>query len=274
MFSCNCTANFTGYRCEKRVDPCTAFKPCRNGGTCTPQGYNFTCACAAGFAGDTCTDETTLGFDGTTSMTLRLGEASALNVSLSFRTIFADGVLLSESTKWTLALTSGKLEVTWLDSVLFELGSGGAFSDSRWHSVSLVVNEVSISASVGKATCVQRCSNKTDIPPALTAALSSGTRLVVGGTPGTSERSGFIGSIRDLAVNDVTYYPGVSGVNASNVITGFQRHNVCSPEPCVHGTCKDLWTKYECVCDRNWTGRNCTEGKFEAGVIRMNDPSV
>ena len=33
---------------------------CKNGGTCTPDGYSFTCTCAAGYTGDSCENQATI----------------------------------------------------------------------------------------------------------------------------------------------------------------------------------------------------------------------
>lgn len=261
---CVCDSNHTGERCQSRIDPCTAYQPCQNRGNCTvTSDFNFTCSCPEGFAGDTCINKTTLGFDGTTSMTISLAEVS-FNISFSFQTVLPDGVLVLEPTKWTMALRSGYLEVIWGNSVLFSLGSENSYSDSQWHMVLLSVDQNYISAAVDQGTCSENCSNKTKLPMEKSAALSTETKLFVGGASGAWDRSNFTGSIRDFMVNEQQYYPGVSGVVLNDAVPDFLRRNVCLPDPCINGECKDLWTRYQCECHRNWTSTNCTEGKFSS----------
>ena len=64
------------------------------------------------------------------------------------------------------------------------------------------------------------------------------------------------------------FFLGINGVNATGIDQGYQRQNVCSPDPCVNGACKDLWTRYSCECDRYWTSTNCTERKLIT-ILRM-----
>lgn len=43
-YSCQCTDGFTGLNCNKRQDPCSP-NPCKSGGQCRRQGFNFQCIC-------------------------------------------------------------------------------------------------------------------------------------------------------------------------------------------------------------------------------------
>ncbi|GJQ86646.1 ft [Trypoxylus dichotomus] len=52
-YQCQCTDGFTGQNCNKRQDPCTP-NPCKSGGQCRRQGYNFQCICPASKDGKYC----------------------------------------------------------------------------------------------------------------------------------------------------------------------------------------------------------------------------
>lgn len=52
-FTCNCAPGFTGTTCSTDVDECQS-SPCQNGGTCTDLLNAFLCDCVAGYAGRTC----------------------------------------------------------------------------------------------------------------------------------------------------------------------------------------------------------------------------
>ena len=54
-YSCNCTNDFMGERCELPIGQCS-FLPCANGGTCIPMDSSaYTCTCPSGFTGPNCT---------------------------------------------------------------------------------------------------------------------------------------------------------------------------------------------------------------------------
>ncbi len=139
-YMCICGSNHTGVNCDKLLDPCTALTPCRNGATChVTSDFNYTCACADGYAGRSCTNATTVGFDGTSSMTLTIPQTT-INISFSFQTIFREGVLVSQSNAWLLSLVDGKLQLVCTDSRRCDFGEPGMFSDSNWHRVEVIDN--------------------------------------------------------------------------------------------------------------------------------------
>ncbi|XP_017783736.1 PREDICTED: cadherin-related tumor suppressor [Nicrophorus vespilloides] len=52
-FSCQCTDGFTGPNCNHKQDPCLP-NPCKSGGQCRRQGFNFQCICPANKDGKFC----------------------------------------------------------------------------------------------------------------------------------------------------------------------------------------------------------------------------
>ena len=203
QYNCICDSNYTGVNCESLVDPCTALKPCRNGATCRViSDSNYTCTCAEGYAGRLCTDRTTLGFDGTSFMTVPVPSSSS-KISFSFQTNVPEGVLVSQSSAWTLSLVSGKLQLTCMDSCQIE--QPGTFNDFNWHGVGVFFDGSSVTANVTASRCTAQCeSSRTR------RSVTAESSLVVGADAAEdSKEAKFVGSIRDFSVNDVTYYPGI-----------------------------------------------------------------
>ena len=205
QYKCNCSSNYTGKNCDIRIDPCTALSPCKNGAVChVISDFNYTCACAAGFVGKLCTNRTTWGFDGTSSISVPISENTA-NISLSFKTIFPDGALVSQSSSWALSLVSGKLRLMCGTSSTCEVMETGVLTDSNWHRVQVLTNESHVTAMVDSSqSCVKHCRSSR-----VRRADDSRSKLVVGANAGDSDQPKYVGSIRDFSVNDVKYYPGL-----------------------------------------------------------------
>ncbi|XP_076590808.1 protocadherin Fat 3-like isoform X6 [Chaetodon auriga] len=55
-FSCSCSPQYTGGRCEMEITACVP-NPCQNGGACKPIGNAFFCSCRRGFKGLTCEED-------------------------------------------------------------------------------------------------------------------------------------------------------------------------------------------------------------------------
>lgn len=203
QYKCICDSNHTGMNCEKLVDPCTAMAPCKNSATCLviPE-YNYTCACAEGYAGVHCTDITTLGFDGESSMTISVTQPTN-SISFSFQTQSSEGVLVSQSETWVLALVLDTLEVLRTDSPECKIGEPGTFTDSNWHKVELLIHSssvtVNVSNGIGRVNCGTSRTRR---------AVSPHSQLVVGADSGATNLPQYVGNIRDFSVNDVKYYPG------------------------------------------------------------------
>nr|XP_046244015.1 protocadherin Fat 3a isoform X3 [Scatophagus argus] len=55
-FTCSCSPQYTGGRCEMEITACVP-NPCRNSGTCKPIGNAFLCSCRRGFKGLSCEED-------------------------------------------------------------------------------------------------------------------------------------------------------------------------------------------------------------------------
>ncbi|KAG8002320.1 Protocadherin Fat 3 [Nibea albiflora] len=55
-FSCSCSPQYTGGRCEMEITACVP-NPCQNGGVCKPIGNAFLCSCRRGFKGLNCEED-------------------------------------------------------------------------------------------------------------------------------------------------------------------------------------------------------------------------
>ncbi|RZB38885.1 sushi, von Willebrand factor type A, EGF and pentraxin domain-containing protein 1-like [Asbolus verrucosus] len=55
QYTCNCSENYIGSHCEKKVSKCDS-NPCLNNGICQENPTNFTCICRRGYKGALCQD--------------------------------------------------------------------------------------------------------------------------------------------------------------------------------------------------------------------------
>ena len=85
-------------------------------------------------------------------------------------------------------------------------------------------------------------------------------------TPASCQNSGICidGNMTHICDCSSTYY---EGVNCENLIDN------CAPDPCVHGQCNNSVGNYSCICDGNYSGRNCTNCEIicnNNGIVSSN----
>ncbi|XP_048587268.1 neurogenic locus notch homolog protein 1 isoform X1 [Nematostella vectensis] len=256
-FSCNCTANYTGRQCEYLKTRCRPINPCLNGGRCIDIGFeNFTCDCSAGFGGPLCENSTTVSLNGSSYLTFD-GSQSEFMVALEFRTTLPDGVLVHDSeSKFLLQLREGAIEISnGASSAAIE----AALSDGNWSGiVGLNVTQSHLHLSINTSSVsIARINRKNP-------------KLFIGGyLESLEKRRNLIGCIRDVKVNSVVKLP--SEMELVRVSMGCPREEVCSPDPCTHGTCIDEWLTYRCACDR---GPNCNTGLIATAEVNDQNSTI
>lgn len=79
----------------------------------------------------------------------------------------------------------------------------------------------------------------------------------------SSVTQGLIGCFRGLVVNgEILDIYSYMSVHLSEIIKDCKP--TCDPNPCKNGAkCKELWSKYECVCENPWAhlGQHCENSK-------------
>ena len=132
-YQCLCTSEYGGKNCSELLIGCVT-NDCVNGATCQPfyneadDLHSYTCACPPGFRGVTCEISTTATFQETSYVTHNATAGSSeLDVSLSFRTTLADGVLV-----YNLA-DEDYLLLSLQDGDTLELRYRNSFKNERLH---------------------------------------------------------------------------------------------------------------------------------------------
>jgi protein crumbs len=79
----------------------------------------------------------------------------------------------------------------------------------------------------------------------------------------------FTGCIQDIVVNDMKiteedFKKEERGVEQVNTEPGCPRKDQCNPNPCQNeGVCTDLWSTYQCSCNRPFLGSSCQYSKLK-----------
>ena len=259
-FKCNCSSNYTGRFCEIKKTSCQPDNPCLNNGTCKlhPQGFNFSCECAPGFAGPRCENITTVGFSGLSFMSFPLNK-TPFELSFQFRTTLTNGLLAADSTNnFLVFLDKGNVTVVF-DKEVTKLSAGQTanLNNGLWHTVHINISGVSVSIIVDNSSCGQHCEASYTLNKQVNI-----THLHLGGSPFTPSYDDSVlynltGCIQDVVIDRHTVIPTDTKVLLVNITTGCPRQEVCASNPCAHGKCVDEWIKYRCECARRWIGPQC-----------------
>lgn len=146
----------------------------------------------------------------------------------------------------------------------YDLGSGAAeisgdfrIDDDQWHLIS-----VSRNGQYGELT-VDNSATYVGSSPGNHTMLMLGSFIYVGGLGATiAQLSGFVGCIREVQVNNVTFDLLEGSIEAADI--GQCNTPACSYVLCLNGgTCidQDMFS-YTCQCTEGFVGQNCETSNF------------
>lgn len=69
---------------------------------------------------------------------------------------------------------------------------------------------------------------------------------------------GFVGCMKDLHIDQQTINLADMVHNNGSIAGCPEKRDFCLSNPCKNGgTCLNGWGSYQCICDKQWTGKNC-----------------
>uniref|UniRef100_A0A8C5H0Y5 Crumbs cell polarity complex component 2 n=1 Tax=Gouania willdenowi TaxID=441366 RepID=A0A8C5H0Y5_GOUWI len=289
-YSCECPAGFLapgdlpwgGPHCEVRLRGCVDHT-CQNGATCLPWldhgQHGHTCVCPHGFYDDQCSTPTTFSFSSPNFIHIQLlldsrrrrgvdhQDHEGVGVQLRFRTTLSNMLLFFRGDADTYVF---------LEVVDGGLHAKAACEGSEWGVVyHAPVNDgdwqearVSMDGGLGLVLRGSACDrNECEVVDDGADEFQSSealAHLYVGGAPDdllqhSLSAAGFVGCIEDLMIDFKPFLPNTLA-EEQHLELGCSKTEWCRPDPCHgHGLCVDLWTRYQCDCQRPFHGDSCSE---------------
>ncbi|XP_071948886.1 uncharacterized protein [Antedon mediterranea] len=266
-------ATSTGQAGCDRVEQCKA-DTCSGQGRCIDLWWTFSCDCDPTWTGPTCNNSlipATFSNEQTTSYAVFTQTANITDftsLELSFKTRKSSGLLFySElgSAYIAVELVDGKVTVA--SSFSSPIQSVDMYNDAIYHYLNIFKDTTSLSLLIDSDVHIN--ASAADEP------LLFSTHYVGGFTPSLPQGvigDFFKGCIVDVRYNEIhfEFFPvnipdftlnSLSmSASSSQVLEGCVSDDTCISVPCTNnGTCSITFNDYECMCPRNFKGKNCSE---------------
>ena len=190
--------------------------------------------------------------------------SDVMNIDIALRPNASEGIIFYSSqlmnTSYILISLEGGIPV-----LRYDLGSGVAtiisdyrIDDDQWHLIS-----VSRNGQYGELTVDNNATYVETSPGNSIILMSSGLTYVGGVSTVLVQRPvGFVGCIREVQVNNVTFDLLEDNVEAADI--GQCNTPACSYIQCLNGgTCDDqAMFSYKCQCREGFVGQNCETSNF------------
>lgn len=270
-YECVCEEGYGGKNCSVPLTGCLGVE-CFNGGTCEALLFNetihdFKCHCEHGFTGRNCEEPTTVSFSGNSYIVINSQREEGYELAFRFRTTLPNGILAvgQGETYIKLELLKGQLN---LHSSLLNkwegIFAGSDLNDGQWQNVRMAVNDSHVLLAANDEVTVHPITLVRSTNSSETSFNTSFSTTVLGGATSTLRilfkgAPFFTGCMEDVVLDDEVLIPRTVPQPMRDLVQdGCPRVEQCAPNPCMNeGQCHDLWTKYECTCQRPYLGDTC-----------------
>ena len=188
------------------------------------------------------------------------------NIDIALRPNASEGIIFYSSQLMNTRYISITLEGG-IPVLRYDLGSGAAIisgdyriDDDQWHLISVSRND-----QYGELTVDNNATYVGTSPGDHIMLMSSGLIYIGGLGAAAADGSGFLGCIREVQVNNVTFNLIEDNVEAADI--GQCNTPACSYIQCLNGgTCVDqTMFSYTCQCTDGFVGQNCETSNFTCG---------
>ena len=185
------------------------------------------------------------------------------NIDIALRPNASEGIIFYSSQLMNTCYISITLEGG-IPVLRYDLGSGAAeisgdyrIDDDQWHLISVSRND-----QYGELTVDNNATYVGTSPGDHTMLMSSGLLYIGGLGAAAADGSGFVGCIREVQVNNVTFNLIEDNVETADI--GQCNIPACSYIQCLNGgTCVDQdMLSYTCQCTEGFVGQNCETSNF------------
>ena len=185
------------------------------------------------------------------------------NIDIALRPNASEGIIFYSSqlmsTSYIIVRLEGGVPILRYDlgSDVAEIRGDFRIDDDQWHLISISRDEQYVELTVdNNATYVGTS------PGNHSMLVLNGLVYIGGDGEALTEESGFVGCIREVQVNNVTFDLLEDNVEAANI--GQCSTPACSYVQCLNGgTCIDqAMFSYVCQCPEGFVGRNCETSNF------------
>lgn len=244
------------------------------------------CDCPPGQSGDDCSKSTSVTFDNSSVFlyeNFEFKKKTSLNllnfnylIEFSFQTTLsyvtlAIGENISGKNEFSIILENGQLIINIFNQIKVELLKQKALNDANWYKIILRNSDTFVN--------IELLNDNENFVLDKRELILNNTMQVFMTRFGRKEDEYFVGCLRDVKINEQLINFFHPNARSFGILNGCKRRKQCNNNLTTYfcannGKCIDLWTDYQCLCERPFFGLKCQEKFQEVTFGHLNQSSL